>query len=82
VFATVLPYLWWTDAVRRIGSARTAVFTFLMPPMAVVLAALILGQSSSSLQLVGGALALSGVALATFGWPRLRRWAGIAVSHQ
>jgi drug/metabolite transporter (DMT)-like permease len=72
VFATVLPYLWWTDAVRRIGSARTGVFTFLMPPMAVLMAALVLGQNPSAQQLTGGVLALFGVALATLGWPTWR----------
>ncbi|WP_372426700.1 DMT family transporter [Salinarimonas chemoclinalis] len=69
VFATVLPYLWWNDAVKRIGSARTGIFTFLMPPMAVALAALVLGHTPGPQQILGGALALAGVALATFGWP-------------
>lgn len=74
VFATVLPYLWWNDAVRRIGSARTGIFTFLMPPLAVALAALLLDQRPEPQQILGGALALCGVALATFGWPaRTRR---------
>ena len=69
VFATVLPYLWWNDAVRRIGSARTGIFTFLMPPLAVILAAIMLGHTPTPQQILGGALALCGVALATFGWP-------------
>jgi drug/metabolite transporter (DMT)-like permease len=73
VFATVLPYLWWNDAVKRIGSARTGIFTFLMPPLAVALAAFLLDNRPEPQQILGGALALCGVALATFGWPRRSR---------
>ncbi|MFN3685724.1 DMT family transporter [Salinarimonas sp.] len=70
VFATVLPYLWWNDAVKSIGSSRTGIFTFLMPPLAVALAALVLGHMPVPIQIIGGVLSLCGVALATFGWPR------------
>lgn len=73
IFATVLPYLWWNDAVKRIGAARTGIFTFLMPPLAVALAAILLGHTPTTQQVLGAALALVGVALATFGWPKRAR---------
>lgn len=73
IFATLLPYLWWNEAVRAIGSAKTGVFTFLMPPLAVVLAAAVLGHAATTQQIVGGVLALAGVAFATTELPFRRR---------
>lgn len=70
IFATLLPYLWWNEATKEIGSARTDVFTFLMPPLAVVLSTLLLGHLPLTLQIVGGVLAMLGVSLSTFNFSR------------
>lgn len=67
IFATFLPYLWWNSAVKEIGSAKTGIYTFLMPPSAILLAYLVLGQSPTFLEIFGGLIALSGVAIANFG---------------
>jgi len=67
VFATFLPYLWWNSAVKELGSAKTGIYTFLMPPSAILLAYLVLGQSPTIMEVFGGVIALFGVAIANFG---------------
>ena len=69
IFATILPYLWWNQAVKEIGSTQTGVYTFLMPPLAIILAMIILNHQPSIIEIFGGLLAMSGVALATLGIP-------------
>lgn len=64
VFATVIPYIWWNESVRRLGPVTTGLFTLLLPPIALLLAAVLLGQDVSSTQLLGGAFALTAVAMA------------------
>lgn len=68
VFATFLPYLWWNSAVKELGSAKTGIYTFLMPPSAILLAYLLLGQSPTFMEIFGGLVALIGVAIANFGF--------------
>ena len=75
IFATLLAYLWWNQAVKALGASRTGIFTFLMPPFAVALAALVLGHAPAAQQILGGCLALGGVALATFDRSLLSRQA-------
>lgn len=67
VFATFLPYLWWNSAVKELGSAKTGIYTFLMPPAAILLAYLVLEQSPTITEIFGGVIALLGVAIANFG---------------
>lgn len=64
VFATVLPYLWWNESVQRVGPAVTAFFTFLLPPVALLMAAVVLGQHVSIIQAIGGSIALIAIAIA------------------
>jgi drug/metabolite transporter (DMT)-like permease len=63
VAATVLAFLWWNVAIRRVGAGRTAVFTNLVPLWGVLLAWLVLGERLTPGQLVGGLLAVVGVLL-------------------
>lgn len=58
---TVLSFLWWNIAIRRVGAGRTAVFSNLVPVFGVLLAWLVLGERLTALQLAGGLLALLGV---------------------
>ena len=58
---TLLAYLWWNMGIQRVGAGRTAVFSNLIPPFGVLIAWLVLGESLTLLQLLGGGLCLVGV---------------------
>ncbi len=52
-------------SVRRIPAARSAAFLLLNPVTATILAAVLLGERPSTLQVTGGVLVLAGMAVAT-----------------
>ncbi len=58
-----LPKVWVIGGVRRIGSTRAAVALLMEPVVAVVVAALVLGQGLTFIELVGGAAILGAVVL-------------------
>jgi drug/metabolite transporter (DMT)-like permease len=61
VATTLLAYLWWNLGIQRVGAGRTAIFSNLVPPFGVLIAWLVLGESLTALQLLGGGLCLAGV---------------------
>lgn len=61
LMGTVLAFLWWNVAIRRLGTGRTAAFSNLVPVFGVLAAWLVLGERLSPLQMLGAALALAGV---------------------
>jgi drug/metabolite transporter (DMT)-like permease len=63
-FGAALPKVWVIGGVRRIGSTRTAVAMLMEPVVAVVVAAVALGQELTELELAGGAAILVAVVLA------------------
>jgi drug/metabolite transporter (DMT)-like permease len=67
MFALGVAYLIWYRAVHRLGSARTAAFTNLIPVVALGLAWVALGEVPTVLQLTGAAVILAGIALARWG---------------
>jgi drug/metabolite transporter (DMT)-like permease len=60
-FAIGLAYLIWYRGVERIGNTRTAIFSNLTPVVAMVAAALLLGERPGMGALLGGALTITGV---------------------
>jgi len=68
VMPTAVAFLTWTYALARMPAGRLGATTYLAPPIAVVLAWLILGEVPPALAIPGGALCLLGVALS-----RMRR---------
>jgi drug/metabolite transporter (DMT)-like permease len=64
VFGITLAYFFWNYGVSRLGSARTSLYSNLTPPLALLTAWLLLGESLTLTQIGGGLLALGGVALA------------------
>jgi drug/metabolite transporter (DMT)-like permease len=75
VAATVLSFLWWNRALRRVGVGRTAAFSNLVPVFGVLLSWLVLDERLGPLQLVGGGLAVTGVLTAQGVSPwRLGAW--------
>ena len=63
VFAMCVAYTIWYTAVRDIGSARTSVYSNLIPIVAVMIATVFLGERLGGRQGAGTALVLAGVAL-------------------
>lgn len=63
-FGIALAYAFWNFGVSRLGSARTSLYSNLVPPIALVTAWLWLGETLTMQQLLGGILALGGVVLA------------------
>jgi len=63
LFGSLLGGALWQRAVLQVGASRTLIYMYLQPVGAMVLAALMLGERLTSIQAVGGALALIGVGL-------------------
>lgn len=63
VFGTVLAFIWYAEAIYRIGASRTIVFNNLVPVFAVLLAFLILKEPITWSMLLGGSLSFIGVIL-------------------
>lgn len=51
--ATIVPYIWWNNAIKEIGSITTGSFTLLLPPIAILLTYLILKHTINLYQLLG-----------------------------
>jgi len=63
LLALALAYIIWYTAVQRLGGSRTAVYSNLTPVVAMVVAAVWLGERVGAGQLLGAALILGGVAV-------------------
>ena len=71
LFALCVAYTIWYMAVREIGSARTSVYSNLIPQVAMMTAVTFLGEPLSVGKAVGAALVLVGVALTRVGRHRI-----------
>lgn len=71
LFALCVAYTIWYAAVREIGSARTSVYSNLVPLVAMLTAWLTLGEPLGARQLAGAAAVLIGVALTRVGAARM-----------
>jgi drug/metabolite transporter (DMT)-like permease len=67
LFALCVAYTIWYVAVRRIGSARTAIYSNLVPIVAMLIAVAFLGEPLSASKLLGAGGVLAGVALTRLG---------------
>ena len=63
LLALAFSYIVWYTAVQRMGSARTAMYSNLTPIVAMVVAAIWLGERVGPGQLLGASLILTGLAL-------------------
>jgi drug/metabolite transporter (DMT)-like permease len=71
LFALCVAYTIWYAAVRQIGSARTSVYSNVVPLVAMMTAVVFLGESLSPSKIVGAGAVLVGVALTRVGRARL-----------
>ena len=63
VLALSLSYVLWYTGVQRLGSARTSVYSNLVPVVAMIVAALGLHESIGAVKLIGASLVLVALAL-------------------
>ena len=59
---TILAYLFWNIGIASLGAARTALFMNLIPVFTMLVVA-VMGNLPSLVQLIGGALVISGVSI-------------------
>lgn len=64
VFPTALAFTTWAYALAKTTAGRMGATTYLVPPLAVLMGWLILGEVPPALVLLGGGLCLAGVAVA------------------
>jgi drug/metabolite transporter (DMT)-like permease len=67
IITSVLSYILWYYALARIEAGKVALFTNLQPVFATVLAVLVLDQDITAQFVLGGCVAVCGVAIAQFG---------------
>ena len=67
IFCSGLAYIAWYDALQALSTAQTGVFLYIEPLVAVVVAAVVLGEQVTLLSLLGGAVILFGVWLVNRG---------------
>jgi drug/metabolite transporter (DMT)-like permease len=60
---TALTYVWFTTLVGRVGATRGSVTLYFVPVVAILLGALILGESIAAVAILGTALVLAGAYL-------------------
>ena len=61
LLALAFSYMIWYTAVQRIGSSRTAIYSNLTPIVAMIVAAIWLGEPIGAPQIIGAVTILSGV---------------------
>jgi drug/metabolite transporter (DMT)-like permease len=64
VFPTSIGFLTWAYALSRTSAGRMGATTYLVPPIAILIAWAFLDETPPELALLGGALCLAGVAIA------------------
>ncbi|WP_248928458.1 DMT family transporter [Paenibacillus hamazuiensis] len=64
VFTSVLGYLWWNEGIAEIGVSRTSIF-FNVVPLVTMLLSLLSGTKVTGVQLLGTAMVIAGVLVAT-----------------
>lgn len=69
IFPTAIAFSTWGWALARTSAGRLTASTYLVPPLVVGMSWAMLGEAPGPVTLVGGALSLAGVLVATLRWP-------------
>ncbi len=64
VLATLLGYIAWNIGLRGLGPTRAVAYTYAISPLAVLIGAVVLGESVTLWLALGGALVIGGIATA------------------
>ena len=64
LFPTSIAFTTWAFALGRSSAGRLGSTTYLVPPVAIILGAVLLGEAPSSLAIVGGVVCILGVVVA------------------
>lgn len=64
LFAIVIAYIIWNNGLQKLGGARTALYSNLIPVVASIAAALFLGELLTPLKMIGALVIFIGLALA------------------
>jgi drug/metabolite transporter (DMT)-like permease len=64
LFPTAIGFTTWAFALGRTTAGRLGSTTYLVPPIAIVMSALILGEVPTIVAVAGGALCIAGVIVA------------------
>lgn len=65
VLGTAVGFVWYYQAVQRLGASRTVIFNNLVPVFGATFGVLLLGEPLLPSMLLGGAIAIAGVMLVT-----------------
>jgi len=65
VLGTAVGFVWYYQAVQRLGASRTVIFNNLVPVFGATFGVLLLGEPPLPSMLLGGAIAVAGVMLVT-----------------
>jgi drug/metabolite transporter (DMT)-like permease len=72
LFPTALGFTTWAYALNRTTAGRLGVTTYLIPPVVIVMAWLLLGEVPPLLAIAGGAICIAGVVIVRTQAIRLR----------
>ncbi|HET8786430.1 MAG TPA: DMT family transporter [Candidatus Limnocylindrales bacterium] len=78
LFPTSIGFLTWSYALSRTAAGRLGATTYLVPPVAIVISLVLLGEVPTPVAIVGGAVCIAGVIVARSTW-RPRRAASRVV---
>ena len=74
LFPTAIGFTLWAWALSRTPAGRLGSMTYLVPPVAIVLGGLLLGEAPAPMAVVGGVLCIAGVAVARTTRALVPRW--------
>ena len=63
IFPSILSYFWWNNGIVKVGPGISAMFYYLLPLFAAILAFIFLGEQVKFFHIIGGTLIFSGLYL-------------------